>query len=895
MAGRVYLFNGASDKVVRVFTSPNAEDGGQFGAAVAQAGDANEDGIPDLLVGAPSESPIGHDGAGRAYLLSGASGETIRAFISPNAEERGHFGAVVTRAGDVNRDGAPDLLFGAERESVDEKDAAGRAYLFSGSTGRMIQDFSSPGAEEYGLFGTAVERIGGTTGNGTLDLLIGAVWENTEGKEGTGRVHRFGIEHPSIDEKASRLLAKRHPDLVKPRGEFETTKDYQKRQRRAEAKQKEILKEIRRKRLKKIQASLTRDTLSIQKVGSYNTDREVFPITIRDTTYEVKVPLEEARSFDENWRDAVGIGYKQLTKDYVGSGLRKYRRFNLKIVHPVAGSRYPIGPQEEMDRRTVATQKQIDPDRLPETSASVDFTEPSGNDRLDGGETATVRVTVRNDGQGPARRVQAQIRLTDRPHLSYPTSIPFGTVPADTSASESIQIQADRTVQSDTVNLTVRFDEANGFSPSPVRLQFQTQTFIPPELTVADVGIDDASGNGVIEPGEVVDVTARIRNQSRGAAEDVSAEVHFGNNVFATPDTRQFFDLGDLGPGEHRDIRFTRVTNQQAEAVPVTLDLTEKYGKYGKTGVELPLIFDRPTDRITEVQVEGQETDVAVQTGEALSVDVETNIPSTPVDRPNAVAVVIGNKTYRNEDIPDVKYAARDAQTVKKYLTRTLGVGEENVIYVENATAAALTRIFGTADDPEGQLHNWVKPGESEVFVYYSGHGAPSPESGQAYLVPYDANPNYLSQNGYPARQLYGNLAKVPAKSVTLMLEGCFSGVSEGGAVLQRASPVELSVENPVMALDDGLAFTAGAADQIASWYPEKKHGLFTYFFLKGLRGPADWNGDRAITSAEMGQYLTEKVPYRARRMYNREQTPEVVGQAKNRVLVRYTEVDPSN
>jgi tetratricopeptide (TPR) repeat protein/uncharacterized caspase-like protein len=279
----------------------------------------------------------------------------------------------------------------------------------------------------------------------------------------------------------------------------------------------------------------------------------------------------------------------------------------------------------------------------------------------------------------------------------------------------------------------------------------------------------------------------------------------------------------------------------------------------------------------------------------STSVSIDTQAPETAMRRPNAVAVVIGNKTYRNEDIPDVKYAARDAQTVKKYLTRTLGVGEENVIYVENATAAALTRIFGTADDPEGQLHNWVKPGESEVFVYYSGHGAPSPESGQAYLVPSDANPNYLSQNGYPARQLYGNLAKVPAKSVTLMLEACFSGVSEGGAVLQRASPVELSVENPVMALDDGLAFTAGAADQIASWYPEKKHGLFTYFFLKGLRGPADWNGDRAITSAEMGQYLTEKVPYRARRMYNREQTPQVVGQTKNRVLVRYDDNRPSN
>jgi len=173
---------------------------------------------------------------------------------------------------------------------------------------------------------------------------------------------------------------------------------------------------------------------------------------------------------------------------------------------------------------------------------------------------------------------------------------------------------------------------------------------------------------------------------------------------------------------------------------------------------------------------------------------VDRRIPRTGANRPDAVAVVIGNGRYQNPDIPGVQYAVHDAQIVKKYFTRTLGVRAENVIYAENATAAEMTRIFGTAGDPQGQLYNYVQPGDSEVFVYYSGHGAPSPESGRAYLVPSDANPNYLSQNGYPAEQLYENLSKVPAKSVTVLMEACFSGVSAGGAVLRRASPVELSV-----------------------------------------------------------------------------------------------------
>lgn len=266
---------------------------------------------------------------------------------------------------------------------------------------------------------------------------------------------------------------------------------------------------------------------------------------------------------------------------------------------------------------------------------------------------------------------------------------------------------------------------------------------------------------------------------------------------------------------------------------------------------------------------------------------IDRQVPTTDAKRSDDIAVVIGIKEYKNPDVPNVDYAVRDAQVMRKYLTRTLGFREENIIYVENATGSAMERIFGTSDDPKGQLYDWVKPGESSVFVYYSGHGAPNPESESAYFVPSNTNPSYLSQNGYPVNQLYENLSKLPTESVTVVLEACFSGVSEGGAVVQDVSPAVLSVENPVMAMEDGLAFTAGAADQVSTWYNEKKHGLFTYYFLKGLRGAADADGDQAVTAREMEAYLIEKVPYRAQRMHSRTQTPQVVGKSLDRVLVR--------
>jgi uncharacterized caspase-like protein len=515
-------------------------------------------------------------------------------------------------------------------------------------------------------------------------------------------------------------------------------------------------------------------------------------------------------------------------------------------------------------------------DQSPALSVETEIENTTGDDVLEAGEEATLKVTLRNQGDGAARRVEVWAS-PERPHpgLRLMGEAPPNDTGAvrlarlsklDPLAETSISGTLKATPEVDGGRVPIRIDlrGQNGFaSKQPTTPVIDTKAYRPPSLALVGYETGRERRQDKISPDTTSEVRIQVKNAGSGSARDIEAQLEAGaNGSLRGPATRA---LGTVEPGGSTTVPVSLFSQASGSAVTVRLTLRSSPGPYEKT-VQVKVPVAAPVDRA---------------------------IPQTDVTRPNAVAVVIGNKTYRNEDIPHVKYAARDARVVKKYLTRTLGVRSENVIHVEGATAADLTRVFGTADDPQGQLYNYVQPGESEVFVYYSGHGAPSLESSQAYLVPSDADPNYLSQNGYLVGQLYENLATIPAKSVTVMLEACFSGVSEGGAVVQRASPVELSVENPVMAMENGLAFTAGAADQIASWYPEKKHGLFTYFFLKGLRGPADEDGDQAITGAEMEKYLTEKVPYRAQRTYNREQTPQVVGQARNRVLVRYAEEVP--
>ncbi len=250
--------------------------------------------------------------------------------------------------------------------------------------------------------------------------------------------------------------------------------------------------------------------------------------------------------------------------------------------------------------------------------------------------------------------------------------------------------------------------------------------------------------------------------------------------------------------------------------------------------------------------------------------------------RPDDVAVIIGNADYTKlgKDIPDVIPAYADAESFRRYLIQAAGVREGNIIQLRDATGTHLTRVFGSERTHRGQLFDWVRKGRSRVWVYYAGHGAPGGADGGAYLVPSDADGNRIDLNGYPLTLLYENLSRLPAVSITVVLEACFSGASQGGSVVSKASPIHLKPKTPPVP-DNVTVIAAGAADQIASWEQDSSHGLFTKYLLKGLGGEADakpyGDGDGTVGWTEVGAYLEDTLTYQARRHYGRDQTAQFV------------------
>lgn len=257
-------------------------------------------------------------------------------------------------------------------------------------------------------------------------------------------------------------------------------------------------------------------------------------------------------------------------------------------------------------------------------------------------------------------------------------------------------------------------------------------------------------------------------------------------------------------------------------------------------------------------------------------------LPVSDVDQPppgkaatarkHAYAVVIGIEQYQQQ-LPRADFAAHDARIMGQYLSKTLGYAEENVVVLLNDRATK----NGVEKYIEGWLPDHVEAGDS-VFVYFSGHGAPNARTGKAYLVPYDGDPAFVEQTGYPLDRLYDKLAALPAKDVVVMLDSCFSGAGGRSVIGKGMRPMVLSVENPLLAKGKVVVLAASAGDQVSSTYNQQSHGLFTYFFLKGLQGEADANRDGRIELRELYEYLKPQVERTARREFHNEQQPQLLG-----------------
>lgn len=192
-AGSVYVFSGADGSQIYRFdgTIPAQE----LGSSVAEAGDIDQDGHDDFIIG----------GAGGAFAYSGADGSILYHFTGSEP----NYGEVAAGAGDLNQDGIPDLLVSAYNYSGADF-YIGKVYAYSGLDGSVLYTWT--GEEESDQLGYSLAPAGDLDGDGVDDVLAGALnadyqaldagavyaFSGADGSriarwEGTGSFDRLGV------------------------------------------------------------------------------------------------------------------------------------------------------------------------------------------------------------------------------------------------------------------------------------------------------------------------------------------------------------------------------------------------------------------------------------------------------------------------------------------------------------------------------------------------------------------------------------------------------------------------------------------------------------------------------------------------------------------------------
>ncbi len=193
--GRAYVYHGSPSGLVTTsdWTAEGNQNEANFGLSVSTAGDVDNDGYSDVIVGAPLYDITGKADAGRAYVYTGtASGlSTVAAWTADSDLAGAKFGQSVSTAGDVNGDGYADVIVGAHTYGNGET-SEGRAYVYTGTASGLstVAAWTVESNQAQARFGASVGTAGDVNGDGYSDVIVGAhSYSSTLSNEGRAYVY----------------------------------------------------------------------------------------------------------------------------------------------------------------------------------------------------------------------------------------------------------------------------------------------------------------------------------------------------------------------------------------------------------------------------------------------------------------------------------------------------------------------------------------------------------------------------------------------------------------------------------------------------------------------------------------------------------------------------------
>ena len=266
--------------------------------------------------------------------------------------------------------------------------------------------------------------------------------------------------------------------------------------------------------------------------------------------------------------------------------------------------------------------------------------------------------------------------------------------------------------------------------------------------------------------------------------------------------------------------------------------------------------------------------------------------PTGPPEKGRSWAVLVGVNKYLS--VPQLRYCSADARLLRDTLVRRCGFSPDRILLLtdeeQDVTRTPIrANLFS-------KIPGWLKLAgpDDRMIVFFSGHGFLDDKK-RMYLAPLDCDRKNLPLTGLSVAQLRTDLDNCRARVKLLVLDTCHSGASKGA---DKAIGVTAAKLTQAFDKAEGLVTLASCkADEVSHEWPEKQHGVFTYWLALGLQGEADraaqGNRDGSVTLDELYAYVYGKVTTWSMKTKGRMQTPRRLSGEGMSGIVVLTRVAP--
>ncbi len=479
---------------------------------------------------------------------------------------------------------------------------------------------------------------------------------------------------------------------------------------------------------------------------------------------------------------------------------------------------------------------------------------------IEQGESVELTVKIKNKGGLDANDVQLIVSTNNSLLQSqFPKKEVLGNIPPSGMETRTLLFDVPSGMKAGKYNLQARVNQAD----------FSSVNKIAP-FTIKQLG----AITKIIEGTQLPSLTAFSPNLQNN---NKSPEISFNNYVKRVSTSKYIPEISVRDDDELRQVKiiFNGQTREDKKLSEWYYDFRGSLNlRKGKNIIRIFAVDNqnKPSEKIYEIFYDPIAEGLAGISLDPYNIDIE-EIPKRNISGNDILAIIIGIENYKDA-LPVVTYAKRDAYVVSEYIKEFFGVPEENIkiLLDSDATYSGLKKNFGSK--LKKKLRN--NPEIKKIFIYYAGHGTPVKldDNWKNYLIPWDGDAQALEDTGYLLSDLYKQLSRYSSHKIYLVLDACFSGKNGRNKrieyIAKGTRAVQLSMEKP-LASSNTFVYSAATKDQVSYPLESMKHGLFTYYFLKGLK-------DGKLTNSQLQEYLKHEVPKAADKYIGGNQNPDFQG-----------------